>query len=294
MRMSRLQMETGQIWELMVIRQRHPNPLPVEVRIRQIHPTRNRDVNIPVRKCGTKKRQPVQQQAIREILTVRSVIKNFPQERSIAAKGHSTTTKTQKATASKDGKITTTCTRCGTTTKTVKIAKVSKIKLSKTKYTYNGKKQTPSVTVKDSKGKELKVNTDYKVKLPSGRKNVGTYEVKITFKGSKYSGSKTLSYTINPKSTKLSKVSAKKKGFEAKWEKQSTQTKGYQIQYSTDSKFKSGNKTVTVNKNSTTKKTISKLKAKKKYYVRIRTYKTVGKQKYYSDWSKSVKVTTKK
>ena len=214
--------------------------------------------------------------------------------KSIAAKGHSTTTKTQKATASKDGKITTTCTRCGTTTKTVKIAKVSKIKLSKTKYTYNGKKQTPSVTVRDSKGKELKVNTDYKVKLPSGRKNVGTYEVKITFKGSKYSGSKTLSYTINPKSTKLSKVSAKKKGFEAKWEKQSTQTKGYQIQYSTDSKFKSGNKTVTVNKNSTTKKTISKLKAKKKYYVRIRTYKTVGKQKYYSDWSKSVKVTTKK
>ena len=210
--------------------------------------------------------------------------------KSIAAKGHSTTTKTQKATASKDGKITTTC----TTTKTVKIAKVSKIKLSKTKYTYNGKKQTPSVTVKDSKGKELKVNTDYKVKLPSGRKNVGTYEVKITFKGSKYSGSKTLSYTINPKSTKLSKVSAKKKGFEAKWKKQSTQTKGYQIQYSTDSKFKSGNKTVTVNKNSTTKKTISKLKAKKKYYVRIRTYKTVGKQKYYSDWSKSVKVTTKK
>ena len=155
--------------------------------------------------------------------------------KSIAAKGHSTTTKTQKATASKDGKITTTCTRCGTTTKTVKIAKVSKIKLSKTKYTYNGKKQTPSVTVKDSKGKELKVNTDYKVKLPSGRKNVGTYEVKITFKGSKYSGSKTLSYTINPKSTKLSKVSAKKKGFEAKWKKQSTQTKGYQIQYSTDS-----------------------------------------------------------
>ena len=214
--------------------------------------------------------------------------------KSIAAKGHSTTTKTQKATASKDGKITTTCTRCGTTTKTVKIAKVSKIKLSKTKYTYNGKKQTPSVTVKDSKGKELKVNTDYKVKLPSGRKNVGTYEVKITFKGSKYSGSKTLSYTINPKSTKLSKVSAKKKGFEAKWKKQSTQTKGYQIQYSTDSKFKSGNKTVTVNKNSTTKKTISKLKAKKKYYVTIRTYKTVGKQKYYSDWSKSVKVTTKK
>ncbi len=119
MRMSRLQMETGQIWELMVIRQRHPNLLPVEVRIRQI---RDRHANIPVQKCETrkrqpvkqrgytgdtyckicntklstgksiaakataqkyaiKKRQPVKQQAIREILTVRSVIKNFPQER---------------------------------------------------------------------------------------------------------------------------------------------------------------------------------------------------------------------
>ena len=67
-------METGQIWELMVIRQRHPNLLPVEVRIRQI---RDRHANIPVQKCETRKRQPVKQQAIPEILTVRPVIKNF-------------------------------------------------------------------------------------------------------------------------------------------------------------------------------------------------------------------------
>ena len=78
MRMSRLQMETGQIWELMVIRQRHPNLLPVEVRIRQI---RDRHANIPVQKCATRKRQPVKQQAILEILTARTVIKKFPQEK---------------------------------------------------------------------------------------------------------------------------------------------------------------------------------------------------------------------
>ena len=83
MRMSRLQMETGQIWELMVIRQRHPNLLPVEVRIRQI---RDRHANIPVQKCETRKRQPVKQQAIPEILTVRPVIKNFPQERVLQQK----------------------------------------------------------------------------------------------------------------------------------------------------------------------------------------------------------------
>ena len=75
--------------------------------------------------------------------------------------------------------------------------------------------------------------------------------------------------------------------------KQATQTTGYQLQYGTSSKFK-GAKTATITKNKTVSKAISKLKAKKKYYVRIRTYKTVGKQKYYSDWSKSVKVTTKK
>ena len=62
--------------------------------------------------------------------------------------------------------------------------------------------------------------------------------------------------------------------------------------YSTSSKFK-GAKTVTISKNKTTNKTISKLKAKKKYYVRIRTYKKIGSTKYYSSWSKAKTVTTK-
>ncbi|MCM1285047.1 MAG: fibronectin type III domain-containing protein [Acetobacter sp.] len=81
-----------------------------------------------------------------------------------------------------------------------------------------------------------------------------------------------------------------------KWKKVSGAT-GYQIQYSTSSKFKSA-KSVTVGNNKTTSKTIPKLKAKKKYYVRIRTYKTVkvnGKNtKIYPSWSKAKSVTTKK
>ena len=68
---------------------------------------------------------------------------------------------------------------------------------------------------------------------------------------------------------------------------------GYQIQYSTDSKFKKGNKTITVKGYNKTSKKISKLKAKKKYYVRIRTYKTVYKKNYYSGWSKAKAVKTK-
>ena len=216
--------------------------------------------------------------------------------KTIQATGHKSATKTTKATTSADGKIVTYCSVCNETFSTTVIPKISSIKLSTTSYTYNGKVKTPSVTVKNSKGKTLVKNTDYTVSYAKGRKYVGKYAVNITFKG-KYSGTKTLYFTINPKATSISRASAKSKGFTVKWKKQSTQTTGYQIQYSTSSKFKKY-KTVTIGKNSTTSKTISKLSAKKKYYVRVRTYKTVkinGKStKFYSSWSKAKYVKTKK
>ena len=137
---------------------------------------------------------------------------------------------------------------------------------------------------------------DYNVSYPKGMKNVGKYTVKVTFKEN-YKGSKSLTYSINPKGTGVSKVTAAKKGFKVTWKKQATQTTGYQVQYSTSSKFKSA-KTVTISKNKTTSKSVSKLSAKKKYYVRVRTYKTVkigGKSvKLYSGWSVAKSVTTKK
>ena len=156
--------------------------------------------------------------------------------------------------------------------------------------------QRPGVTVKDSKGKALKNGTDYKISYPKGMKNVGKYTVKVTLKGN-YSGSKSMTYNINPKGTGVSKVKAAKKSFKVTWKKQATQITGYQVQYSTSSKFKSA-KTVTISKNKTTSKSVGKLSAKKKYYVRVRTYKTVkvnGKNvKLYSGWSKAKSVTTKK
>ena len=69
--------------------------------------------------------------------------------------------------------------------------------------------------------------------------------------------------------------------------------RGYQIQYSTSSSFAKGNKTVTVKGASIVSKTITNLTAQKKYYVRIRTYKTVNGKKYYSAWSAKKNVTTK-
>ena len=214
----------------------------------------------------------------------------------ISAKGHTYKQTVTPATTSKNGKIVKKCSACGATV-TSSIAKISTVSLSAVNYTYNGGVKTPSVTVKDSKGRKLSNGRDYTVTYPSGRKNVGRYSVKIRFKGN-YSGTKTLTYNINPKGTSMSKVTAAKKGFKAKWKKQSTQTTGYQLQYSTSSKFKKGTKTVNISKNKTTSKSVGKLYAKKKYYVRVRTYKTVkfgGKNiKLYSGWSKAKAVKTKK
>lgn len=102
--------------------------------------------------------------------------------------------------------------------------------------------------------------------------------------------------TAKPKKTSISKLKAGKKSFKATWKKISG-VSGYQIQYSTNNKFKKS-KTVTVKKAKTTSATVKKLSAKKKYFVRVRTYKIVkvnGKsKKVYSGWSKVKTVTTKK
>lgn len=206
------------------------------------------------------------------------------------------TTVTKKATLTANGKSVTKCTTCGKTLTNTTIPKVSKVTLSSTSYTYNGKVKKPSVTVKDSKGTILKNGTDYKITYAKGRKNVGKYTVKITLKGMNYSGTKTLTFTIKPKGTSLTSKGGQKKAFTVKWKKQTTQTSGYQIQYATKKNF-SNAKTVTVKKNSTTKQKITGCSSNKKYYVRIRTYKNVkvnGKTtKIASDWSEYTTVKTK-
>ncbi|MGN0528112.1 MAG: fibronectin type III domain-containing protein [Eubacterium sp.] len=204
---------------------------------------------------------------------------------------HTFDTYVTKATTSKNGKTTIKCSVCGAVQDEAPIYYPKSIKLSTSTYTYDGKVKKPSVKVVDANGDTIN-SSNYTVTYASGRKNVGKYSVKVTFKGN-YSGTKTLYFTIKPKATSISSLSAGSKKFTVKWKKQSTQVTGYQIQYSTSSKFTSP-KTVTVSSYKTTSKTISKLKGKKKYYVRVRTYKTVSGTKYYSNWSSAKSVTTKK
>ena len=166
--------------------------------------------------------------------------------------------------------------------------------------TYTGSSIKPTVTVKaiGTTGSvvTLKRGTDYILSYATN-KNVGYGTVTITGKGN-YSGTKRVTFKINPKGTTLKTLTATSKGLKATWTKQATKMStsyitGYQIQYSTSSTFSSGTTTVNAVKYSTVSKTISKLKAKKKYYVRIRTYKIVNSEYYVSPWSAKKYVTTK-
>ena len=207
---------------------------------------------------------------------------------------HSYITVITPATMKSNGRKISKCSICNNVQYDNVISRISLVSISKTTFTYNGKIQTPTVTVKDSKKKTLKNKTDYTVTYSSGRKNVGRYSVKVKFKGN-YSGEKTFYYNIAPKSTSVKSVKGLSKGMQVNLKLQKTQTTGYQIQYSNFSNFKNA-KTVTV-KNNVSAKKITKLSGKKKYFVRVRTYKTTkfsGKNyNIYSSWSSAKTTVTK-
>lgn len=91
----------------------------------------------------------------------------------------------------------------------------------------------------------------------------------------------------------ISSLSVKENTVTVKWKKKS-KIMGYQIQYSTDSKFKKNKKSIKIKKTKTTSKKISNLKESKKYYFRIRTYKSSNKKTRYSKWSKVKNIKTPK
>ena len=199
---------------------------------------------------------------------------------------------TTKATVSRNGAMDKICSICGDK-KSSAIYAAKNIKLSAAGYIYDGKAKKPAVTIRDSKGNKLKNGTDYKLTYAGGRKNVGSYGITVKFLG-KYGGTAKKSFTIYPRPTSLAKLTPKAKGMAVSWKKQPKQISGYEVAYSTSSKFaKKATKSVTVNKGKTAK-TIARLKGKKRYYVRIRTYMSVKGKKYYSSWSKAKSVMTKK
>ena len=98
------------------------------------------------------------------------------------------------------------------------------------------------------------------------------------------------SSTASKKTAKVKsvKLTAKKKKLNVKWKKVNGAT-GYEVMYAKNNKFK-GKKTVKVKKN---KVTLKRLKSKKKYFVKVRAYKTINGNTSYGKWSKTVKVKVK-
>ncbi len=161
----------------------------------------------------------------------------------------------------------------------------AKTTLSAKSYTYNGKAKKPSVKISGAT-----INEDFKVSYKNNVK-VGTATATITGMGV-YRGVIKKTFTINPKGTKIKSLKKYKKAFKVTWKKQKTQVTGYQIRYSLNSSMKNA-KIKTVKGATKTSKKIKKLKKKKKYYVQVRTYRTVSGKKYYSSWSAKKTIKTK-
>lgn len=198
--------------------------------------------------------------------------------KAIAKASHSYTSKVTEATTSKNGKVVKTCRNCGYN-KSSTVYSIKSIVLSKTTYTYDGKAKAPSVVVKDSKGNKLVKGTDYTVKYASGRKAVGTYKVKVTFKG-KYSGSKTLSFKVVLGQVKNIRTQRNGKGIDVIWDKVKGAT-GYII-YEYDSR--SG-------KYVEKARTTSNMLSKKQYSGNLKV--TMKVKAYYKSYTGKASVATK-
>ncbi len=88
---------------------------------------------------------------------------------------------------------------------------------------------------------------------------------------------------IKPSKVKLTSVTLSKTTLNVEWKK--VNCSGYEITYTTDSKFKKGLKKVKIKNPKTVKKAIKKLKKNKKYYVKVRAYTDYNGVKYYGDRS---------
>ena len=161
------------------------------------------------------------------------------------------------------------------------------IELDYTSTAYNGSDKEPGVAIQDAYGNDLTEDVDYTLDYYNNL-TVGKATVIVSGKG-KYAGVIAgARFTIKPKTVTVKSVKkASSRKLNVVWASHKTQTTGFQVRYATTKKFKSGTyKTVTLTSKSATSKALTKLKAGKTYYVKVRAYKTVDGKKIYSSWSK--------
>ena len=187
----------------------------------------------------------------------------------------------------------------GTVTKefTIKEAKKKNIGLTcKKVFTKKYGDKAFSLQAKAAKGAKITYKTsdkkvavvDKKGKVTIKGTGIATITVKATASGY---NAKTLKVTVKVSPSKASAPSLKTfrgRKLKVSWKRDGRAT-GYQVQYCTSRAFKKGVKTITISKNKTLTKTIPKLARGKRYYVRVRAYKSVKvnkkTQKLYGAWS---------
>lgn len=167
------------------------------------------------------------------------------------------------------------------------------IKQTKYEYAYTGKAIKPSFAVRVA-GHTLKKGTDYTLSYKKN-KAVGLATLVVRGKGN-YSGKLTCTFRINPPNVKRVAVKRGKKSLTVKWTKRKGQAKlvtGYEVRVSTDRAAHKVKVYRFVKKPKASSVKITGLKAKKTYYVSVRTYKKTGGRSYFSTWSKPKAVKTK-
>lgn len=147
---------------------------------------------------------------------------------------------------------------------------------------YTGKVITPKVKVVIN-GVTLRQGTDYTVTY-SKNKKIGNGKIVVKGIGA-YKNTATIKLKIRPARAKIKKKKATKKKITVKYNKSKGAT-GYEVSYSTKKNFK---KKYTVTKKTRKRTFTFKRKAKSAYYVRVRSYKKVGKKYYYSKYTKKYK-----
>lgn len=152
-------------------------------------------------------------------------------------------------------------------------------------YSYTGKTIAPKVSIKG-----LAEGTDFSVSYTDNKK-VGKAVIKVSGKGN-YKGTKTKTFNINPKATVISGLKSGKQQITVMWKTCLVQVDGYQVRYGTVKNFTSY-KAKNVESRLKGNLKLTGLKSNQKYWVKVRTYKTVKGVKYYSAWSEAKPVKTK-
>lgn len=163
----------------------------------------------------------------------------------------------------------------------------AQVKLSKSSYSYNGKRKKPAVTLV-YRGKKLKAKRDYSIIYPGNSKNVGAYTVTVKGRG-RYKGTLRKQYRIVPAATVITSVKPQTDSntWTVSWKKRTKQVDGYQLRYSPERSMKKAVKK-TVKGSLKTNAILESLSGDSACYVQVRTYRINKGRKYYSGWSRAV------